>query len=94
MTFKLQVGSVCKLKEVLRSTHRSDDWRTGLYRVRAIYSSGYQGDRQDPRYLSYQFEKIRRDGTRIKSFNNGYRCLAWDEFIDQGKVEIISQGEQ
>ena len=33
----------------------------------------------------------RWDGTRIKSFLNGYRCLAWDQMIDSGQVSIVTK---
>lgn len=85
--FKLQVGDVCKLNEVIPGLYKSYDWKTGLYRVKTIWAPFTHGrDRNDPRRQSYQFEKIRKDGTVIKSFANGYTCLAWDKFIDSGKV--------
>ena len=89
--FKLKVGDVCKLNEVIPSTFRKDDWKTGLYRVEGIYPSyGVTGkDRTDPRFQSYFFKKVKKDGTVYKSFNNGYNALAWDKFIDEGKVEIV-----
>jgi hypothetical protein len=49
----------------------------------------YGKDKLDPCRQSYNFEKIKKDGTVYKSFNNGYRCQAWDKFIDEGKVEIV-----
>ena len=89
--FKLQVGSVVKLKETIPGIHKCDDWKTGLYRVKNILALGCVGkDKEDPRRQSYNFEKIKKDGTVYKSFNNGYRCQAWDSKIDEGKVEIVS----
>lgn len=88
--FKMKVGDVCRLKEVIPSIHRCDDWKTGLYRVKMIGSSMcYGSDKDDPRRQSYHFEKIKKDGTAYKSFCNGYRCQAWDKMIDEGKVEIM-----
>lgn len=88
--FMLKVGDVCRLKEIIPSIYKSDDWKTGLYRVTNIWALGCVGkDREDPRRQSYKFEKIKKDGTVYKSFNNGYRCQAWDKMIDEGKVEIV-----
>ena len=88
--FKLKVGDVCRLNEVIPGIHKNGDWRTGLYRVKWIGATMcYGDDRNDPRRQSYQFEKIKRDGTVYKSFCNGYRCQAWDAMIDQGKVVIV-----
>ncbi len=70
MNFKLKVGDVCKLNEVIPGIHKCKD-------------------KEDPRRQSYSFEKIKKDGTVYKSFNNGYRCQAWDKFIDEGKVTKI-----
>ena len=90
MNFKLKVGDVCKLNEVIPGIHKCDDWKTGLYRVKWIGATMCYGkDREDPRRQSYQFEKIKKDGTVYKSFNNGYRCQAWDKMIDEGRVEIV-----
>ena len=90
MNFKLKVGDVCKLNEVIPGIHKRDDWKTGLYRVTNIWALGCYGkDREDPRRQSYKFEKIKKDGTVYKSFDNGYRCQAWDKFIDEGRVEIV-----
>lgn len=88
--FKLKVGDVCKLNEVIPSTYKKNDWKTGLYRVKMIYAPFCYGkDKEDPRRQSYFFEKIKKDGTVYKSFNNGYSCLTWDKWIDEGKVEIV-----
>lgn len=85
--FKLQVGDVCKLNEVLPSVYKKDDWKTGLYRVKKIYAPVVYGRTdKDTRTMTYLFEKIRKDGTVYKSFCNGYNCLAWDKFLDSGKV--------
>lgn len=90
MTFKLKVGDVCKLNEVIPGIYKKDDWKTGLYRVKMIWAPFcYGNDKNDPRRQSYSFEKIKKDGTAYKSFGNGYRCHAWDKFIDEGKVEIV-----
>ena len=90
MTFKLKEGDVCRLNEVIPSTYRKDDWRTGLYRVKHIWAPFCYGkDKEDPRRQSYHFEKIKKDGTVYKSFSNGYNCQTWDKFIDEGRVEII-----
>jgi hypothetical protein len=90
MTFKLKVGDVCKLNEVIPSIYKKDAWKTGLYRVKNIWALGCYGkDKEDPRRQSYFFEKIRKDGTVYKSFRNGYRCQTWDKFIDEGKVTKI-----
>ena len=89
--FKLQVGSVCKLSKVITSGFdKKNDWRTGLYRVVAIYPAfgSSPSDRSNPKCQSYQFEKIRKDGTAYKSFCNGYNCLAWDKMIDTGIVGL------
>ena len=89
--FKLQVGSVCKLSKVIPGIHKCDDWKTGLYRVKAIYAPFCYGkDKEDPRNQSYLFEKIKKDGTPYKNFMNGYRCQAWDKFIDSGIVVHVS----
>jgi hypothetical protein len=91
MNFKLKVGDVCKLNEVIPGIHKCNDWKTGLYRVKRIGASMcYGNDREDPRIQSYQFEKIKKDGTVYKSFYNGYRCQAWDKMIDEGKVEVYN----
>lgn len=90
MTFKLKDGDVCKLNEVIRGIHKCDDWKTGLYRVKRIWAPMcYGNDKLDPRRQSYFFEKIKKDGTVYKSFGNGYNCIAWDKFIDAGRVEIV-----
>lgn len=90
MMFKLNVGDVCKLNETIPGIYKSGDWKTGLYRVKWIGATMcYGSDRNDPRRQSYQFEKIKKDGTVYKSFNNGYRCQAWDKMIDDGRVEIV-----
>ena len=90
MDFKLKVGDVCRLKEVIPGIYKKDDWKTGLYRVKRIYAPfAYPTDKGDPRSQSYLFEKIKKDGTAYKNFMNGYRCLTWDRWIDEGKVEIV-----
>ena len=90
MTFKLKVGDVCRLKEVIPSTYRKDDWKTGLYRVKNIHAPFcYDRDKEDPRRQSYFFEKIKKDGTAYKSFSNGYNCQTWDKLIAEGRVEIV-----
>jgi hypothetical protein len=89
--FKLQVGSVVKLKETIPSIYKCDDWKTGLYRVERIQALFcYGADKLKPQTQSYMFKKIKKDGTVYKSFNNGYRCMAWDKWIDEGKIEIVS----
>jgi hypothetical protein len=89
--FKLQVGSVVKLKETIPGIHKCDDWKTGLYRVERIHAPFcYGADKLKPQCQSYVFKKVKKDGTVYKSFNNGYRCMAWDNKIDEGKVEIVS----
>jgi hypothetical protein len=87
--FKLKVGDVCKLNEVIPGIYKCDDWKTGLYRVKKIWAPFCYSNKLDPRSQSYHFEKIKKDGTVYKSFSNGYRCQAWDKFIDEGKVEIL-----
>jgi hypothetical protein len=88
--FKLKVGDVCKLNVVISGIYKCDDWKTGLYRVTRISAPFcYGADKLDPRRQSYQFEKIKKDGTVYKSFMNGYRCQAWDKFIDEGKVDLV-----
>lgn len=90
MNFKLKVGDVCKLNQVIHGIHKSDDWKTGLYRVTMIRASFCYGtDKLDARRQSYYFEKIKKDGTVYKSFCNGYNCIAWDKKIDAGQVEIV-----
>ncbi len=90
MMFKLKIGDVVKLNEVIPGIYKKDDWKTGLYRVKHIGASMcYGSDRNDPRRQSYQFDKIKKDGTVYKNFCNGYRCQAWDKFIDEGRVEIV-----
>ena len=90
MNFKLKVGDVCKLKEVIPGIHKCDDWKTGLYRVKWIGATMcYGSDKNDPRRQSYNFEKIKKDGTVYKSFCNGYNCIAWDKKIDAGQVEVV-----
>lgn len=91
--FKLKAGDVCRLKEIIPGIYKSNDWKTGLYRVIRIYAPfvSSERDRSDPRCQSYFFEKIRKDGTAYKSFSNGYRCLSWDKFIEEGKVEILAE---
>jgi hypothetical protein len=90
MNFKLKVGDVCKLREVIPGIHKCDDWKTGLYRVKMIWAPlCYGADRLDPRRQSYNFEKIKKDGTPYKSFSNGYNCQTWDRWIEEGKVEIV-----
>ena len=89
--FKLQVGSVCKLSKTIPSIYKKNDWKTGLYRVVAIYPAfgTSPSDRTKPACQSYQFEKIRKDGTAYKGFSNGYTCLAWDKLIDTGVVGLV-----
>jgi hypothetical protein len=88
--FKLKVGDVCKLNEVITSIYNKDTWKTGLYRVKMIHAPMCYGrDKEDPRRQSYHFEKIKKDGTVYKSFSNGYRCMTWDKWIEEGKVEIV-----
>jgi len=88
--FKLKVGDVCKLNEVIPSVYKKNDWKTGLYRVKNILAPFCYGkDKEDPRRQSYFFEKIKKDGTVYKSFNNGYSCMTWDKWIDEGKVTKI-----
>ena len=88
--FKLKVGDVCRLNQVIYAISRKNDWKTGLYRVKAIYTPFcYEKDKHKPQNQSYLFEKIRKDGTPYKNFSNGYRCLKWDEWIDQGRVDIL-----
>ena len=92
MTFKLNVGDVCKLNQVIPGTYSRDDWKTGLYRVTEI-RPGYgtsKSDWNDPRVQVYNFEKIKKDGTVYKNFSNGYRCQAWDRFIDEGRVTQVA----
>jgi hypothetical protein len=90
MTFKLKVGDVCNLKEMLPGTYRKNDWKTGLYRVTQIFAPFCYGkDKEDPRRQSYFFEKIKKDGTAYKGFSSGYNCMEWDKFIDEGRVEIV-----
>ena len=90
--FKLQVGDVVQLNEVIPGLYRSSDWKTGLYVVTGIGATFcHQSDAAKPEFQSYQFAKVRRDGTRIKSFLNGYRCLAWDQMIDSGQVSIVTK---
>jgi len=90
MNFKLKVGDVCRLTEVIPGIHKCDDWKTGLYRVKTIWALGcYGNDKLDPRRQSYFFEKIKKDGTAYKSFNNGYCCQTWDKWINEGKVEVV-----
>lgn len=90
--FKLQIGDVCKLKEVIPGMFKSGDWKTGLYRVRSIHSMWTSPkDLGDPKTKSYTFDKIKKDGTRYKSFSNGYNCLAWDKKIEEGTVEIVKE---
>ena len=92
MTFKLKVGDVCKLKEVIRSVYRNDDWKTGLYRVTRINVPVEHGKRnEDIRTHAYRFEKIKKDGTVYKNFINGYNCQAWDKKIEAGEVEIVKE---
>lgn len=91
MTFKLNPGDVCRLKKTIPGIFQSDDWKTGLYRVKEITLS-VAASRQyanDPRYQVYRFEKIKKDGTAYKTRWLGYNCQAWDKFIDAGQVEII-----
>lgn len=88
--FKLKVGDVVRLNETIPGIHKCDDWKTGLYRVRWMGAlMCYGKNKEDPRYHSYSFEKIKKDGTVYKSFSNGYRCQAWDKMIDEGKVTKI-----
>lgn len=88
--FKLKVGDVVRLNETIPGIYKCDDWKTGLYRVRWTGAlMCYGKDKEDPRRQSYFFEKIKKDGTAYKSFNNGYRCQAWDKMIDEGKVTKI-----
>jgi hypothetical protein len=88
--FKLKVGDVCRLNEVIPSVYRKNDWKTGLYRVKNIYAPMCYGrDKEDPRRQSYFFEKIKKDGTVYKNFSNGYNCMTWDKWIDEGRVEIV-----
>jgi len=90
MTFKMKPGDVCKLTQVIPGIYKSDAWKTGLYRVVAIRNIfGRPGEKYDPRSQSYQFEKIKKDGTVYKNFANGYNCIAWDKMIEDKKVEII-----
>lgn len=90
MTFKMKPGDVCKLTQVISSTSRRNDWKTGLYRVVAVRNIfSYPGEKYDTRRQSYQFEKIKKDGTAYRNFANGYNCIAWDKLIEDGKVEII-----
>ena len=90
MNFKLKVGDVCKLKEMKPGLYKKDAWKTGLYRVKHIWAPFCYGrDASDPRRQSYFFEKIKKDGTVFKSFSNGFNCMAWDKFIDEGRVEIV-----
>lgn len=89
--FKLQVGSVVKLKETIPSIYKKDEWKTGLYRVEYILAPFCTGaDKLKPQRQSYFFKKIKKDGTVYKSFNNGYSCMKWDQWIDEGKIEIVS----
>lgn len=91
MSFKLNVGDVCKLNEVIPGTYKKNDWKTGLYRVKQI-SPGYGTSKSDwnkPQMQVYYFEKVKKDGTVYKNFSNGYRCQAWDKLIDEGKVSKI-----
>jgi hypothetical protein len=91
MSFKLKAGSVCRLNAMIPGIHKSDSWRTGLYRVIRIHSLWACGPTaDDPRQKSYLFEKIKKDGTVYKSFCNGYNCQAWDGKIDAGEVEIVN----
>ena len=89
--FKLKVGDVCKLNEVITGTYKKNDWNTGLYRVKNIWAPfAYGRDKEDPRRQSYFFEKIKKDGTIYKNFSSGYSCLTWDKWIDEGKVVIVN----
>ena len=88
--FKLKAGDVCRLNEVIPSVYRKNDWKTGLYRVEYIHAPFCYGkDKEDPRRQSYYFKKIKKDGTVYKNFSNGYSCMTWDKWIDEGKVEIV-----
>ena len=88
--FKLKAGDICKLNVLVHSTYACDNWFPGRYWVvRISHSPGTcRSDFGNPKCQSYQFEKIRKDGTAYKNFCNGYDCFAWDRFINDGKVSI------
>ena len=91
MMFKLDVGSLVKLNEVIKTSTRSNDWKTGFYRVVKIHApfAYTEKDRKDPRRQSYSFEKIKKDGTVYKNFSSGYNCLDFDRMIEIGSIEIV-----
>ena len=89
MTIKLKVGDVCKLNEVITSRgFRSDDWKTGLYRVEVV-NAKEDYNKLDEFNSVYVLQKIKKDGSPIYSFRKMYSIVAWDRMIDEGKVEIV-----
>ena len=92
--FRLNVGDVCKLKEIIPGIYQSYNWKTGLYRVESISPSvcSHPRDYDKPEFQVYNFRKIKQDGTVYPNFINGYRCMAWDEMIQSGQVEIVYTG--
>jgi len=94
--FQLQIGDVVKLNETIVSCYACDNWKTGLYKVTGIWASyGVTGrDRIDSRCQSYDFVKVKKDGTPYKK-SYGYNALAFNalafdkKFLDTGKAVKI-----
>ena len=84
---KFKSGTIFKLNSKIEGIYVSSSWKTGYYRVIRIANSPFSKEN-----FSYTFVKIRKDGMIFKSFSNGYNCKAWDEFVENGKVEVISIG--
>ena len=84
----LAKGDKVKLLEVIKSTYRTDDWKTGVYEVIDIRPAiGQSANAKNPR-MSYSFRKLKKSG-EYTSFRNGYETDEFDSMISEGKVEKL-----
>ena len=92
--FKLKVGDVVHLNEIIPGLYKSMDWKTGYYRVDQIRASvmTHMADWEKPSVQVYAFKKIKKDGSVYKNFYNGYNALAFDsKFLATGIATVVDK---
>lgn len=85
----LEVGDKVRLVEIIRSTMRCNDWKTGIYEVEKILPSvGQYHNTKNPR-MAYYFRKCKPGGGYTR-FMNGYSTDEFDQMIQDGKAVKLS----
>jgi hypothetical protein len=90
--FSLKVGQIVNLHVRIKGDRPYDDWTLGYYKVISIGLGlgSSQSYKDDARFYSYTFEKVRKDGSKVSGKFYGWNCQSFDhDLLSNGSATTI-----